>query len=133
MGPVRIKYYGLFWLTQRTYLKLQFIALLICIALMVIGLAVMWRTGQILPHVPDPRVEDDFFLQGMILLFWAGLLGLIAESIETIMVLRKFARARAEQQIPDAALVPGGSAPPAPSSTAVQPPPDERPNTNIQP
>lgn len=133
MASVRVKYYGLLWITRRTYLTLQFIALLICIASMVVGLSVMLRTGVYFPHWPAMNVEDDRIYQLLLLLFWAGLFALIGESIETIVMLRKFARAEAEQKAKLESLDTGESAPASPSTTAVQLPPNERPNTNIHP
>jgi hypothetical protein len=133
MEPVRIKYYGLFRLTQRTYLTLQFIALLICVSLMVVGFSAIHRTGSVRPRLPKPDVEGDILWQGMIAMFWLGLVGLVAEGLETIVMLLKFRRARAEQRAKLAALEAGAPAPPVPSSTAVPTPPDEHPKTNIQP
>lgn len=133
MQPVRVKYLGLIRLTQRTYLTIQFIALLLCVAMMVVGFSAIHRTGIVRPRLPAPNVAGDLLLQGMIALFWLGLLLLIAECIETMVMLLKFRRARAEQRARLAALDAGASAAPVPSSTAVPVPPVERPNTNIQP
>lgn len=133
MAAARVKYYGLFWISRGTYLALQFLVFLICVAMMVVGLSVMLRTGVYVPHLPDFRVEDDLIYQILLLLFWAGLLILIAEGLETIVMLRKFARAEAAQkaQLGEADTV--EPAPAAPSSTAVQLPPNQPPSTNLQP
>jgi high-affinity K+ transport system ATPase subunit B len=133
MGPVRVKYLGLLRMTRRTYLLLQFIALLASIAMMVVGLAVMLRTGVYFPHLPAMNVEDDLIYQLLLSLFWLGLFVLFAEGIETMVMLRKFARAEAAQKAQLADLEAIEPAPSASSSTAVQLPPNERPNTNIQP
>jgi|GEM_PF-6651257 hypothetical protein len=134
MTPVRIKYLGLLPMTRRTYLTLQFIALLGSIALMVVGLSVMLRTGVIFPHLPVMNVEDDLIYQALLSLFWIGLLAFIAESIEAIVVLRKFARAEAEQKIRLEILSTVEPAPSSPNSPAVPLPSNERPNnTTIQP
>ncbi len=133
MGPVRIKYYGILWLTRSTYLLLQSIALFLCVVLMAVGFLAMLLTGAAWPHLPAPGDEADFLKQFLVLLFWAGLLGLLAESAEMYVMLRKFARAEAEQQARLAVLDGGEPAPLAPPSTALQLPPKERPNTNIQP
>jgi TRAP-type C4-dicarboxylate transport system permease small subunit len=133
MRPVRVKYLGLLPITRRTYLALQFIALLLCIAMMVVGLSVMLRIGVYFPHLPAANVQDDFVYQALLSLFWLGVLILILECLETIVMLRKFARAAAEQKARLAAVETVEPAPAAPSSTAVQSPPSERPNTNIQP
>jgi hypothetical protein len=130
MAAVRVKYYGLFWISRGTYLTLQFIAFLIAVAMIVVGLSVMLRTGVYVPHVPAMNVEDDLIYQLLITLFWAGLLILIAKGIETIVMLRKFARAEAAQKAQLAEAQTLEPPPPvAPGSTAVQLPP----NTNIQP
>jgi TRAP-type C4-dicarboxylate transport system permease small subunit len=133
MGPARVKCYGLFWITRRTYLVFQFIGLLICIALIAIGLSVMLRTRVIFPHVPAMNVQDDIIYQTLLSFFWIGVLFLVAGSIETIVMLRKFTRAAAEQKARLANVETVEPVPAPPSSTAVQPPPGERPNTNIQP
>jgi hypothetical protein len=133
MGPVRIKYYGVLWLTRTTYVVLQSIALLLCVAMAAVGLAAMLSAGAVFPHVPANADETEWITQGLILLFWVGLLTLLAESIETYVVLRKFARAEAEQRSQLAVLDPGGLAPPtSPHAAGVQPAPHERPNTSIQ-
>ena len=133
MERVRIKYYGLFWMTRPTYAVLQSIALFLCVALVAVGLlGVIWA-GNVLPHLPAPGDDTDLLRQALVLLFWIGLLVLFAESIETYVVLRKFARAEAEQQARMAALELSESAPlTTPHATGVQPAPHERPNTNIQ-
>jgi hypothetical protein len=101
--------------------------------MMVVGLSVMLRTGVYVPHLPDAKVEDDFIYQALLVLFWAGLLILIAEGLETIVMLRKFARAEAAQkaQLGEAETI--EPAPASPGSTAVQLPPNQPPNTNPQP
>jgi hypothetical protein len=132
MERVRIKYYGLFWMTRPTYVVLQSIALFLCVALVVVGLlGVIWARN-VLQHLPAPGDDADLLRQALVLLFWIGLLVLLAEGIETYVVLRKFARAEAEQQSKLAALDLGGPAPTTPHATGVQPAPHEQPNTNIQ-
>ena len=132
MAAVRVKYLSLFWISRGTYLALQFIIFLICIAMMVVGLSVMLRTGVYVPHWPAWNVEDDLIYQILLALFWAGLLILILEAIETIVMMRKFARAEAVQKA-KLELEAVEPAPVAPSSTAVQLPPSQPPNTNLQP
>lgn len=133
MGPVRIKAYGLVWITRRTYLRIQFLGFLLVVALMVIGGSVMNRTGVYVPHWPAMDVQDDLLYQALLSFFWVGLLFLIAGSLETIMLLRRFARAEAEQKARLATLEPSEPAPPAPNSPEVQASPAAIPNTNIQP
>jgi hypothetical protein len=133
MRPVRVKYLGLLWITRRTFLALQFIVLLICIAMMVVGMSVMLRTERYYPHLPDTSVQDDLIYQGLLALFWLGVLILVAEGIETIVVLRKFSRAAAEQRAGLANVETVEPVPVAPSAPAAPLPPSEPPNTNIQP
>lgn len=133
MGSARVKYYGLFWITRPTYVVLQSIALILCLVLVAVGLAGILWTGTVLPHRPTTGNEGEVIAQWLALVFWVGLLGLIAESMELYVMLRKFARAEAEQQtrlaIPDTSA----PAPTVPRSTGIHLPPNESPNTNIQP
>jgi hypothetical protein len=133
MEPVRIKYYGLLSLTRPTYVVLQSIALFLCVALAAVGLLAMLLTGTVLPHLPAEGEEADFLTPVLVSMFWIGLLALLAESVETYVMLRRFAHAEAEQQAKLATLDIGEPAPSDRHSTAVQLPPDERPNTNIKP
>jgi hypothetical protein len=127
MEPVRIKYYGLFWLSRQTYVVLQSIVLFLCVAFVAIGFLAVLLTGSLLPHRP-PVLAD--VLLGM---FWIGLVAFPLEAIEMVVMLRKFARAESEHRARLAAFDAGAPAPPVPSSTAVQTASDEQPNTNIQP
>jgi TRAP-type C4-dicarboxylate transport system permease small subunit len=140
MRPVRVKYLGLLPITRRTYLVLQFIGLLICMAMMVVGLSVMLRMGVYFPHVPAADVQDDFVYQALLSLFWLGLLIVVLKGLETIVMLRKFARAAAERKARLAAIEAIEPVPAPPNSTAVRSHAErgnegtnQRPNTNIQP
>lgn len=138
MQPVRIKVYGLIPMTRKTYLIAQVVVLVITLAMMAVGAAAMLRAGTLLPQLPAEDGEKieliDLLARMLVFLFWAGVLILIGESIETYLVLRRFARADAEQQARLAALDSLESAPSAPTSTAVQSSPNvSPPNTNIQP
>ncbi|SRR5579885_1427870 len=133
MAPAQVKCYGLFWITRRTYLWVQFIGLLICIALIVIGLSVMLHTGVYIPHVPDMKVQDDLIYQILIGLFWLGSLFLLAGAVETIVMLRKFSRVVAQQKASPGNVDPVEPIPSAPGATAVPPPPSDLPTTNPQP
>ncbi|HEY7327205.1 MAG TPA: hypothetical protein VH592_06190 [Gemmataceae bacterium] len=133
MAAARVKYYGLFWISRGTYLAVQFLVFLICVAMMVVGLSVMLRTGVYVPHVPDFKVEDDLVYQALLVLFWAGLLILIVEGLETIVMLRKFARAEAARKAQSGEAETVEPPPASPGSTAVQLPPNLPPNTNPQP
>lgn len=127
MGPVRLKYYGLIWMTRRTYLILQAVALLLCLVLMAVG----FLTALVLSQMPATGT-DTLIARFVASLFWIGLAALLAESLETYLMLRKFARAEAEQQAKLAALDASGLAPPATHSTGVQLP-DDRTAPNTQP
>ena len=130
MEPVRVKYYGLFWLKRPTYLVLQTIGLILCLAMVGVGLLGVLSSGSVVPHLPPPGHDDELITQALVVLFWVGLLTLAAEGTETYVMLRKFARAEAEQQAKSASLDPGQA---VPRSTAVQRTPDRPSNTNIQP
>jgi hypothetical protein len=130
MEPVRVKYYGLFWLRRPTYLILQAIALILCLVMVIVGLLGVLSSGSVVPHLPAKGHDDELIEQGLVVLFWVGLLTLAAEGTETYVMLRKFARAEAEQQARAAPLDPGQA---APTSTAVQCAPDQPSSTNIQP
>ncbi|HTU91374.1 MAG TPA: hypothetical protein VMF69_14935 [Gemmataceae bacterium] len=123
MGPVRIKYWGLMWITRPTYVVLQSLAIGLCAVCLAIGFLAVLLAGTVVPQ------GADLFLDIGLLLFWIGFLAFPLECIEMYIMLRKFARAEAEQQAMLAALDASGPAPSAPSSTDVQLPP----NTNIQP
>ncbi len=131
MRPVRVKYLGLLPITRGTYLALQFIVLLLCVAMMVVGMSVMLRTGRYYPHLPDTSVQDDLIYEGLLALFWLGVLILVAEGIETIVMLRKFSRAAAEQRARLANIETVEPVPVAPSAPAAPVPPSQPPNTNI--
>lgn len=130
MEPVRVKYYGLFWMRRPTYLVLQTIALILCVGMVVVGLLGVLSSGSVVPHLPAKGQEEEIIGQALVVLFWVGLLTLAAEGTETYVMLRKFARAEAEQQ-DRAASVNTGQA--APQSTAVQGAPDRPSSTNIHP
>jgi hypothetical protein len=126
MGPVRVKYYGLFWMSRPTYMVLQTIVLLLCVVFILVGLLNVLLTGSLLPHRP-PILADV-----LLMLFWVGVVAFPLESIEMYVMLRKFARAKNEQQAQLAAFDTGEPAASVPSTTAVQSSPNERPNTDLQ-
>jgi hypothetical protein len=95
MQKVRVKVYGLFSLTKRTYLVVQGFYF---------GLVVVAFTlGLCLPRPKPPRGEQllpfavavDRLLDA---LPWLALLFLLAGALETWIVLKKFARKEAEQR-----------------------------------
>jgi hypothetical protein len=96
-GPVRVKVYGLISLTRRTYLILQAIGL----GVVVPGVLALW---WLCPR-PAP-VQGAFwpnaFVRLLDLVPWMCLLIVVAESVETVLVLRRFARKEAERNAPQA-------------------------------
>jgi hypothetical protein len=141
MAPVRIKYYGMFWMTRPTYVAIQTVVFIILAVWVLLGAGWMIAAGQLLPRLEappnaggnqrqghqeaPPKVGDDevgwWLRQGAGCLFWLGLLTALAEGAETVIVLRKFDRAEAlarTQQTAEAAR-------PAPSggSEAITPGP----------
>jgi hypothetical protein len=100
MYAVRIKYYGMFWMTRRTYLFLQVIAFGLCLVMMVAGAFAMIGTRTFLPRFASPAGEPPIDLVWQIVgsLFWIGLAVLMAEGVETIVVLRMFAAEEAQEK-----------------------------------
>jgi hypothetical protein len=87
MPPVRVKVYGLFTMRRRTYLVVQTIGLIV--VLTAIGLGFFWpRPTTALPLTPRQRL----FLFLLDALPWLGLFVLVAEALETVIILRRFAR-----------------------------------------
>jgi hypothetical protein len=116
--PVRVKVYGLFPMTRRTYVVFQVVGLCVVTGLMAIGLAAMIPARQLFPRFslpPAPIPADWWLLQALLSLFWLGLLTLLVEVVETLVVLKKFARAealaRAGQGSADTAPAPAPSVP----------------------
>jgi hypothetical protein len=96
--PVRVKVYGLLPMTKPTYVVIQVIGLCVVTGLMAVGVAAMIPAGQWFPRFGPPPAHapaDWSLLQLLISLFWLGLLTLLLEGIETLVVLKKFARAEA--------------------------------------
>jgi len=109
MKPVRIKYYGLFWISKRAYL-------LTTLALFVLGLAlffvawvlfarsqsrVIWPPPFHWPWEAMPPGPPASFAVWIYHHFWTIIiLLLLAEAIDILMMLRKFARLEAEQKRP---------------------------------
>lgn len=117
------------WITQPTYVVLQSVAIILSFLLLAAGFFGILLAGTVVPFR-----SGNFILDLLIIMFWGGLLALPTESVEMIVMLRKFTRVEAEQRARLAALDVAEPAPAAPSSTAVQLPPNIPPsNTNIQP
>jgi hypothetical protein len=99
MGPVRVKLYGLVWMTRRRYVSM----LVFAVALMVLLLGVWWSSWPgvraALEMAPESRMRRVIAFWDM-LPWMIGALGLLL-AIEAIVVLRLFARREAEQsQLP---------------------------------
>jgi hypothetical protein len=111
MPPVRIKYYGLVWLTRRGYLRAT--ALLAAVAVLVCVTVLLW-TGQV--PFAQPPWEPALRRYGFVAWFWnwwtLGAL-VLAEGLEVLLTLRQFARREAEQRAhPEPPADPGRSGPP---------------------
>jgi TRAP-type mannitol/chloroaromatic compound transport system permease small subunit len=96
MQPVRVKYYGLLALTRRQYLFCQAVLLVLFLIVMVVMLALP------MPDALREAARTDFkaglikFLWDNFL--WIGLVVLVLEGIETVIMLQKFARQEAGQR-----------------------------------
>ena len=116
MPPVRVKVYGLFGMTRRTYLVCQ--ALTLVVGLAALAFAMSWRPVA----VSLPTDRQRFFLTLFQLFPWLVLLILLLGALETWLVLRQFARKQAEAD--------RASSPPlaAPGAAAEAPPAHLPPN-----
>lgn len=98
MAPIRIKLYGLLWLTRRGYLM----QLAVSAALLVV-LFVLWLSWLPATPAPSPGVERPPGLRLALLLLgnlhWVLLAAAVLCSLEAWYVLRRFARAEAEQRV----------------------------------
>ena len=100
MKPVRIKYYGLFWMTRRTYLLLTLGAALFASLMM---LAFVFGAGDRVPPFswpwePVPAALPPGF-QGLFYHhFWTFIILLLfAESLDILVTLRKFREKEIEE------------------------------------
>jgi hypothetical protein len=94
-GPVRVKVYGLLRMTRRTYLTCQAVGLVLLAAVLVV-----WALTPRPAPGPDGRLPPGANVLDLVLKLtpWAALLVLAAEAVETMLVLRAFARAEAERR-----------------------------------
>jgi hypothetical protein len=100
--PVRIKYYGLFWITKRGYLIATALAVLFLVPACGYFLWVAWLTVGSLPPwqwpwEPPPRPALNFGGWVFNYFYWIILAGVVLEMIDILVVLRRFARKEAEQ------------------------------------
>jgi hypothetical protein len=110
----RVKYYGLFWISRSTYLAIQIPVLILIVAVMAFGALGMIQAGQPLPQVIPPQgpMPDGWlWTQCVIGLFWIGLLTLALEGVETIVMLKKFAREEVAERARQSSLEANGTAP----------------------
>jgi hypothetical protein len=124
----RVKIYGFFSMTKRTYLIIESVGFAIIFAVMAAGAVAMVNAGQWLPSFdPGPRgAEPEWvFRQFLIGLFWLGLLVAVLEGVEALVVLRMFARAEALDRARQADLdtTPFAPRPAGPTPQDVQPAP----------
>ena len=95
MQKVRVKVYGLFSLTKRAYLVVQYFGLAVVVVAFTLGVGLprpRLRRGE----NPPPFVAMVVGLLDW--LPWLALLFLLVGAVETWIVLRKFARKEAEQR-----------------------------------
>jgi hypothetical protein len=121
----RVKYYGLFWISRSTYLAIQIPVLIIILAVMAFGLLGMIQAGQLFPQViapQGPMPDGWLWTQCVVGLFWVGLLTLALEGVETVVMLKKFAREEAVEHARQAAseAEPGRMPPVANASERLQ-------------
>src|SRR5438132_8064490 len=107
MHKVRVKVYGLFALTKRTYLVVQCLYLGLVVVAFTLGLCLPRPRPARGEELPPVAVAVVRLLD---LLPWLALLFLLAWAAETWIVLKKFARNEAEQRT----LTPGQPADPSP-------------------
>src|SRR6516225_11717802 len=122
MAPVRVRVYGLFPRTKRQYVAQQVFAVLLMIPLVVIwGFWVHWNK-QITPEARAKALP--VYLHGLLWILdqipWAAGVLLTALVVETIVVLKIFARKEAAQQGSEAAVEKKEEATETPASEPVE-------------
>jgi hypothetical protein len=106
--PVRLRLL-FFRMTRQTYVKAQAVTLAIFALLTLMGLATILWVGQWFPQVQLPAQQPLgpwLLRQFLVGLFWLGVLGLLGEILETVLVLRKFDRAELLERARHAAAPP---------------------------
>jgi hypothetical protein len=97
MQPRRIKYFGLVWMTRRGYLISLAVAGFVAVAC--IAVAAAMGTMPPLRSLWEPVLQGPgfrvFFVNNLYRLL---LLCLVAQALDTFVVLRKFAKKEAEQK-----------------------------------
>jgi hypothetical protein len=100
-SAVRLKYYGLIWVTKRGYL----IGTVVTAAILAIGLVAGYAAGVLPPlstmwgeQWPAARLTPWPWLYSC--LYWLILVGVIIEVFVTIRMLRRFAEKETEKRTP---------------------------------
>ena len=107
MQPVRVKYYGLLSLTRQQYLTVQSVLLVLFLILLAAVLALPMPEGLRKAADTDPIARSVRWVWQNFL--WLGLAALALEVIETVLMLRKFARKEAEQRTGSPGMDPAAS------------------------
>jgi hypothetical protein len=131
MKPVRIKYYGMFWMTKQTYFILLALFGGVAFCALLIGTLAGKLPPLGWPWVQKPVMEGSGFVPLFANAFWfIILMCLVAQTIDTLLVLRKFAQKEAEQRAMFDALDATDRSAAAPSARggAVQPVPGVQPD-----
>ncbi len=102
MEPVRIKYYGLLWMTKRAYLIATALGALFLVLACGFFFWVCWTTIGSLPPwhwlwEPPPRPALNFGGWVFNYFYWIILVGVFLETIDIVVVLRRFAQKEAER------------------------------------
>lgn len=103
MELVRIKYYGLFWITKRAYLIATALGVLFLVAACGFFLWLSWAGLGSLPPwrwpwEPPTRPALNFGGWVFNYFYWIILVGVFLEMIDILVVLRRFAHKEAEQR-----------------------------------
>ena len=83
--PVRLKYYGMFYISKPTYVRIQAVVLVLSVLLLVASL--LWR--------PTGTLANNLLFGN---LPWVVLLILVLEIAEAAIMLQKFAAAETRQR-----------------------------------
>jgi hypothetical protein len=92
MEPVRIRYYGLFPMTRRTYLVVTGVAAVFAGLLLLAAMALGAHPSTRLPW--DPALNQQLFQR--VYNWWTLLALLVLEGLDILLTLRAFARKEAE-------------------------------------
>jgi hypothetical protein len=101
MAPVRVRLYGMFSRTKRQYVSQQIVAALMLILLA--GVWIYWRT-QIVPDLAGRNLPRHIavLLSAFDAIPWLVVPLAVAVGLETLLVMRIFARKEADQRAAEA-------------------------------